>query len=140
VPTIACARHPHNAFDFCRTAKTVEQYAHYLRTAADMPVDRAEMRRQSLAFYYMHNLHGDADELALRRAFVQFWKECHNDDASDEQLVASFDGLRKLPAFGTFAAHLIDAIRRTDANAVPSAMSTPGAIGGAAKLHFPPNT
>jgi hypothetical protein len=74
VPSIACARHPHNAFDFCRTARTLAEYEQYLRAAGETLIDKAEMRRQALIFYYMHNLHGSAAELALRQQYVDFWK------------------------------------------------------------------
>jgi hypothetical protein len=74
VPSIACARHPHSSFDFCRTARSRAEYEHYLRTPTQLPVEPAELRRQALAFYYMHNLHGDRDELELRRHYVEFWK------------------------------------------------------------------
>ena len=76
VPTIACARHPHHAFDFCRTARTRDEYRELLRTPLAMPVPHDEMRRQALAFFYMHNLYGSADALELRSLFNAWWKAC----------------------------------------------------------------
>lgn len=74
VPSIACARHPHHSFGFCRTARTVHQYRDLLADAASRPMSAAEMKRQALAFYYMHNLHGDPESRALGDAFVEYWK------------------------------------------------------------------
>ena len=99
VPTIACARHPHHAFDFCRTARTVEQYRRYLLTPEQVPLTKEEMRRQALAFYYMHNLHGDAEVLSLRQRFVSFWKTCNTSTVSDAVLTQSFQELCDSPPF-----------------------------------------
>jgi hypothetical protein len=107
VPTIACARHPHHSFTFCRTARTVDEYARYLQTPGQMPVDAAEMRRQALEFYYMHNLHGSEDQLALRQRFIAFWKACNDVDTPAGELVERFRDLRSLPAFKAFVASLL---------------------------------
>jgi hypothetical protein len=65
------------------------------------------MRRQSLAFYYMHNLYGDAEQLQLRDRFVSFWKSCNRADETDSALVGHLRSLRQLPAFRTFTEQLI---------------------------------
>jgi hypothetical protein len=109
VPTIACARHPHVSFDFCRTAKTQEEYASYLRAPGERPLDAQEMRRQALMFYYMHNLYGDPDELALRAHFVAFWKACH-DDPVGEATVGTLERMRRSPAFRTLAEGMVGKI------------------------------
>ena len=72
-----------------------------------MPVSAAEMRRQALEFYYMHNLHGSEDQLALRRRFVAFWKACNSADTPPGELVERFRDLRSLPAFKAFVASLL---------------------------------
>jgi hypothetical protein len=100
VPTIACARHPHHAFDFCRTARTRQQYRHFLESSAVVPCSASEMRRQALMFYYMQNLHGEQDELDLRSAFIAFWKACHRAGEPDATLLQSFERLRGARAFG----------------------------------------
>lgn len=56
VPTIAAAQHPHISFDFCRTATCKTEYAKYLKSYDNLNLDQMTMRRQSLIFYYMHNL------------------------------------------------------------------------------------
>ena len=40
---------------------TRDEYRELLRTPLAMPVPQDEMRRQALAFFYMHNLHGSAE-------------------------------------------------------------------------------
>jgi len=83
IPTIACARHPHHSFDFCRTATNIEQYREFLQSPGVYPLSREQMRHQALAFYYMHNLHGDAESLELRSKFVSLWKASNNPDPAD---------------------------------------------------------
>jgi hypothetical protein len=65
LPTIASARHPHISFDFCKTAKNKIEYTELLSSANQIALDKAEMKRQSLIFYYMHNLNLGEEEKAL---------------------------------------------------------------------------
>jgi hypothetical protein len=99
VPSIACARHPHHGYDFCRTATSAEEYRSYLSTPEQRPISLPEMRRQALEFYYMNNLYGDADTLALRHSYAAFWKACHSADADVSAMVQRFRELRDSPAF-----------------------------------------
>ena len=109
VPSIACARHPHYTFDFCRTAKTVNEYAAMLSSFDSMPLPMEEMRHQALAFYVMHNLYGTVDELELRNAFVDFYKICNQDDGVTEQdVLRSFHRMTDSPGFDRFIADMID--------------------------------
>jgi hypothetical protein len=107
VPTIACARHPHHSFDFCRTAHSTEQFSKYLRSAEELPIPREEMRRQALAFYYMHNLHGDADTLLLRSHYIAFWKSCNSAETADSTAALRLRELRELPGFKALVARLV---------------------------------
>jgi hypothetical protein len=102
VPSIACAKHPHHAFDFCRTARTQPEYREFLRTPALMPLPREALRRQALAFYYMHNIHGGEDQLALRRQFVALWKASHGGEPSGSAVLAELHKLVALPAYREF--------------------------------------
>tara|TARA_E500000318_G_scaffold72906_1_gene67496 strand:- start:13286 stop:14890 length:1605 start_codon:yes stop_codon:yes gene_type:complete len=102
VPSICCARHPHHAFDFCRTARTRAEYEGMLRTYATLPLPKEEMHRQALAFYYMHNLHGTRNEQELRQAFGAFWRACNVGEAAEGTLIRSFNELIKLAAFDRF--------------------------------------
>lgn len=108
IPSIGCARHPHHAFDFCRTAQTTSEYENLLKSPRVLPVSKEEMRRQSLAFYYMHNLHGSDSEVELRRAFVAFWRACNVGAASEHEVMKSFQDLIRLPAFNKFVEALVN--------------------------------
>lgn len=107
VPSIACARHPHYTFDFCRTARTREEYAGMLETCKNAPASKEEMQRQALAFYYMHNLHGDPDTLLLRRAFLDFWKAANVGKSTEMGVISEFKALADLPAFDRFVRTMI---------------------------------
>lgn len=101
VPSIACAKHVHHTFDFCRTARTRDEYIAFLRTPGVMPVDATEMREQALMFYYMHNLYGSADELDLRARFLEFWKACNEPATTESDLVRAYDRFRDAPGMRT---------------------------------------
>jgi hypothetical protein len=106
VPSIGAARHPHHAFDFCRTARTRDEYESMLKTYAALPAPKEEMQRQALAFYYMHNLYGNEDQRVLRQAFVDFWKACNVGECTEESVMGSFHRLVELPAFERFVGRL----------------------------------
>jgi hypothetical protein len=108
VPSICCARHPHHSFEFSRTARTRGEYKAMLQTYSQLPVSKAEMRRQALAFYYMHNLYGDDEEKVLQRAFVEFWRACNIGKITEEVILHHFQKFVSLPAFGHFVANLAD--------------------------------
>jgi hypothetical protein len=99
VPSLACARHPHSSFDFCRTAASLDEYAQLLRTRDQLPASKVEMRRQALAFFYMQNLYAPADELALRGHFRDVWKVCRSVTPRAEELHATLAALRDAPEF-----------------------------------------
>ena len=75
VPTITCARHPHVGFDFCMTAKSVEQYKNIL-IIPNLSMNKVEMRKQALNFYYMHNLYGSHEKKEFKPALEDFFKIC----------------------------------------------------------------
>lgn len=72
VPSIGAGHHPHVSFDFCRTAKTREEYERLLQEFAQTPFSKQELRRQSLEFYYMHNLHFPPEIIRLSEQLVHF--------------------------------------------------------------------
>ncbi len=80
VPSIACAHHPHISFDFCRTAYSRREYAEFLRGALQHKVDKDDMRRKSLIFYYMHNLNVDEETRLLRDAAIEYRLVSNNGD------------------------------------------------------------
>lgn len=99
VPSIACAQHPHHAFDFCKTPKNKEQYKNFLQELTTVSLSKDQMRYQSLAFYYMHNMHGQSEELELRKSWAEFWKTSSVGNESEEKILASFNKLVGNPAF-----------------------------------------
>jgi hypothetical protein len=104
VPTIACARHPHHSFQFCRTAGSIEEYRAFLAAPETLPIPREEMRRQALAFVYMNNLHGSDATRELRELFLALWKTSHGDHYSAAEAAASFVALRDSAGLDAFAA------------------------------------
>ena len=99
VPTIGCARHPHHSFDFCRTAHSIDEYRRLLAAPEILPVLREEMRRQALAFYYMHNLHALPEQLDLRIKLLSFWKACVSEETPPELLAQRLREVRESVAF-----------------------------------------
>ena len=117
VPSIGCARHPHHAFDFCRTAHSRDAYAAMLRSFEVQPVSKADMQAQALSFFYMHNLYGTAEQLELRNAFVGFWKLCDGKSASEAEMLRALQALIQLPAFDQFVRSMAES---TAAAALPT--------------------
>ena len=113
VPSICCARHPHHAFQFCRTARNPEEYAKLLQSFDLLPLAKPEMQRQALAFYYMHNLYGSAQDLALRNAFIFLWRISGKPDTSEKEIKAAVSNLVHLPGFSRFISSLLDETMET---------------------------
>jgi len=106
IPTIGCARHPHHAFDFCRTAKSRAEYVEMLRSPEVLPLPVEAMRRQALMFYYMHNLHGTDAERALTASFVALWRDCNFGDDQEAVIKARLQAFTALPSFDDFISRL----------------------------------
>lgn len=101
VPSIACARHPHVAFDFCATADSRLQYVELLGRAHDMSfADPEAMRQQVLEFYAMHNLEGDHDEWAARAALTGYWRSCLDPLSGVDGMESSLHTLTASTGFG----------------------------------------
>jgi hypothetical protein len=107
VPSIACARHPHVAFDFCHTATDRAGYAKLLRRALALEGDAASRREQALQFYVMHNLGLPPEEIALRDAMIATWRASHDADASPDALARGFEQLASCPGFAAFVQRLL---------------------------------
>jgi hypothetical protein len=110
VPTIACARHPHHAFQFCRTARSVEEYRAFLAAPETLPLPREEMRRQALEFVYMNNLHGSLATRELRERFLDLWKTSHGDHRTAAEASASFVAIRDSEGLDAFAAQCAEVL------------------------------
>lgn len=106
IPSIACARHPHHAFDFCRTATSRAQYVRFLQQALDPVADRATLRLQALQFYYIHNLHGAPADLGLRADFLAFWKAFQGPESNDAEVLRTLETMRHSAGFADFVANL----------------------------------
>lgn len=108
VPTIASAHHPHISFDFCKTAKNKIEYAELLRSSNQLDLEKAEMKRQSLIFYYMHNLNLSEEEKSLMHALSklrQFYGSSETKELNYQK-----DLLQKIasnPSFNTYISKLI---------------------------------
>jgi hypothetical protein len=102
IPTIACARHPHIGFGFCRTARNRAEYAALLAEPGPAQFDAARAREESLRFYHMHNSNLSVDEAELRDATLEVRRQCTFDDPTKPDVPQQFSALRKLPAFRAF--------------------------------------
>jgi len=107
VPSIACARHPHHSFGFCRTARSLTEYLELLRTARVATMSHEAMQREALAFYYMHNLEGSERERELQEGFIEFWRASNVSPYSAERLLDAFRQFTTLPSFNDFARDLV---------------------------------
>lgn len=96
VPTIASGDHPHISFDFCYTAVTVEEYREFLRRALHLDFDKAQMRLQSMMFYYMHNLKKIQEEGNVIEAVQQFHSLTRIESLSDEHVELIAAAIRSL--------------------------------------------
>jgi len=118
VPTIACARHPHIAFDFCRTAKNRADYADLLRDALAPVISRELLRKQALQFFVMHNLNYPPEQIQLRDALIDAWKAFEDPLSDATKLVDHFENIVKLPYFSTLINNMIDDL-------VPTSLAEP---------------
>ncbi|WP_296892219.1 hypothetical protein [Thiobacillus sp.] len=108
VPSITAARHPHIAFDFCKTAQTQTEYRQMLRSVQSLRLDDPEeAREQVLQFYVMHNLDEGDDAIAARQALVQLWKQCHAEDGSADDIIRALEKLTSTEGFRRFVVTLI---------------------------------
>jgi hypothetical protein len=109
IPSICCAKHPHHSFGFCRTARKLDEYQCFLQTPDTLPLPANEMQRQALAFYYMHNIYGGEENLALRRQFNAWFREVHDDEGT--QLVETLANFRELSGYNKFIDELVEDVR-----------------------------
>jgi hypothetical protein len=113
IPIIACAHHPHISFDFCRTAQSRDEYANYLRDFTRFPIDKVAMHRQSLMFYYMHNLNSDEETKSLRDAAMEFRKACEKSNGQNDLTKV----LRKIVALPGYASTICRLAREHNVSA-----------------------
>ena len=109
VPSICCAKHPHHSFSFCRTAKNLEEYKYFLQTPNIQLLSLKEMQRQALAFFYMHNIYGGEDNIALKRQFNSFFREAY--DVKSVQVLQELLKFRDLSAYNKLIEELVKEVR-----------------------------
>jgi hypothetical protein len=107
VQTIGCGDNPHIAFDFCRLAKSKDEYAEMLRNFSLYNFDKTEMRRQSLIFYYMHNLNSSDEERFLIEATRSLNNHCMNQRIDVEIFKKSLMEISELSGFKSFISRLV---------------------------------
>jgi hypothetical protein len=108
VPTITCAKHPHHEYDFCRTAKTIEEYKEYILDNS-FKFNKIELKTQALEYYYMHNLHDPSGEIALRMSYAAIIRAAKVSEGGDPySLIKELDNLRALPEYAQLLKKLID--------------------------------
>lgn len=116
VPTIACARHPHHSFQFCRTAGSIEEYRAFLAAPETLPIPRDEMQRQALEFVYMNNVHGSDATRELRERFLALWKTSHGDHYPVAEMAANFIAMRDSAGLDAFAAQCAETLSTNQAS------------------------
>ena len=108
IPTIASAHHPHISFEFCKTATNKSEYAEFLKDFNKSNLSASEMKRQSLIFYYMHNLNLSYDEKRLMNALSKLRQYYDNVGSKQvENQTDLIDEISKCPAFSAFISRLI---------------------------------
>jgi hypothetical protein len=103
VPSIACARHPHISFGFCQTARTRGEYLELLRRSESISADRDVMRRESLIFYYMHNLDLTEEMKVLGESATALRRSC--EDGTDD-LAGILGSMAGLPGYRRLVARM----------------------------------
>lgn len=106
VPSITCARHPHIAFNFCVTATTRVEYGEALASCLSLLPDKPKLRRESLVFYYMHNLNYGTDEHQFLDTVSIFRKCCADAESSavDMDIPSQLETISEMPGFQTWIA------------------------------------
>lgn len=88
VPTLACGSNPHQSYSFSKVAHTLGEYEELLLNPHLIKQDTEYMKNESLSFYYMHNLFGSREELALRETVLNLRRSVQTDNRdrfSDQQ-------------------------------------------------------
>ena len=108
IPTISCGDNPHISFGFCHTASSREEYAAALMSYKELGQPLADMRRESCAFYYMHNLHLDADYQILRDRSLELRRRLSFSDTplSLSDILDAMEQFASGPVFEEFCAGL----------------------------------
>lgn len=108
VASIACARHPHIAFDFCKTARTQAEYEKLLHRSNRMSLSNLHLiKNQVLQFYAMHNLDFPEDQRDVRDRLAALWKVCLDADEDSQKVYALICQIQKAQGFKRFVHTLL---------------------------------
>lgn len=109
IPSIACAKHPHIAYTFCRTASSKEEYKKLIYSSqVTQGLDVVQMRKESLEFYFMHNLNLTSKESELILGAHNLRSGCAAIDRGDvPDLVGLIENLSSKEAFKDFCNKII---------------------------------
>jgi hypothetical protein len=104
VPTICCGDNPHISFTFNDklTARTRAEYDQLVVCSSSLLIDKAAMREQCLAFYYMHNLYQPEEERQLMDAVAILRNRFYMNPeppVTHEELNQLLDSIRHQPGF-----------------------------------------
>jgi hypothetical protein len=72
IPSIAAGHNPHISFSFCHTAQSREEYRRLILDYQNLPRPAEHLKRESLEFYWMHNLAVTADQVRLKESTIRF--------------------------------------------------------------------
>jgi hypothetical protein len=108
IPSIACAKHPHIAYSFCQTAGSKEEYRKLIfESQIPQELDKSMMHRESLEFYYMHNLNLDTLDFDLILAAHNLRAGCSKVSFDDViELTGLIKNLSSNIAFKKFCVYL----------------------------------
>ncbi len=73
VPSIGAAKHVHQAFSFCRQAKTISEYESLLINCRMPYLSNDVLKREALEFFVAHNSLYDAESRELSEAYMNYW-------------------------------------------------------------------
>jgi hypothetical protein len=109
IPTIACAKNPHHQYDFCRTARSFSEYREFLLSPAVLPTSVDEMRKQSLEFFFMHNLNFSEEEFCFREKVASYFS-AFSETLELNKIESALDDLRNSVYFEYFINDVSDQI------------------------------
>lgn len=119
VPSVTCAHHPHVSFDFCKTAKSKNEYAEFLHSCNKTCIDKVEMRRQSKIFYYVHNLHLEPEDKSLLEFTGKLRVVCATPEVDSSSLVYDIKELSSLHGYINYISMWSGALRDVNRKVQP---------------------
>jgi hypothetical protein len=91
VPSVGAALHVHQAFSFCRQAKTIIEYESLIINCRSSHLSKEVLKREALEFFVAHNLLYDKESRELSEAYLNYWvlaASAHSDSESNKAMNA----------------------------------------------------